>query len=190
MSIGRTAEEVDGIAPARAGSEQWLIEHARQGDHEAFGRLVELKLDRAFRVASAVLGNEADARDATQDAFIAAWRNLPRLRDVRKFDAWLHRLLINGCRDVQRRRRRVREIALESKTLTVSGGLERAADRLAVGAALDRLSVNDRALLVLHHVEGLPVADLARRLGVPVGTAKWRLHEARRALERALGTDR
>ncbi|MEP7360022.1 MAG: RNA polymerase sigma factor [Chloroflexota bacterium] len=190
MSTRRTVDEVHEIGAPRADSGSGLIELAREGNHDAFGRLVEMKLERAFRTASAVLGNEADARDATQEAFVAAWRNLPRLRDVEKFDAWLHRLLINSCRDIQRRRHRVREIALDSQPLTVPAGDERTAERLAVSAALDRLSVNDRAMLVLHHVEGLPVAEVARRLGVPVGTAKWRLHQARRALEKALGNDR
>jgi RNA polymerase sigma-70 factor (ECF subfamily) len=84
----------------------------------------------------------------------------------------------------------VREIALDSEVLTVSDAGERSAQRLQVSAALDRLSVDDRAVLVLHHVEGLPVAELAGRLGIPTGTAKWRLHEARRALQLELGSDR
>jgi RNA polymerase sigma-70 factor (ECF subfamily) len=163
-----------------------LVERAGRGDQGAFAQLVESRLDRAFRTACAILGNEADARDATQEAFVSAWVNLPRLREIAKFDAWLNRVLINRCRDVLRRRHRVREIELDGLDLPGVSQTGASVEAAALNAAFDRLSLAHRQLLVLHHLHGEPVAEIARQLGVPVGTAKWRLHAARDALKRAL----
>jgi RNA polymerase sigma-70 factor (ECF subfamily) len=176
---GRASEQIDG-------GDEALVERARRGDHDAFASLVEQRLERIFRTASAILRNEADARDVTQETLVSAWTNLPRLREASRFDAWLHRALVNRCRDALRRRGRVREIQIESLDATVGERDRGDADVAAVNAALDRLSVAQREILVLHHLDGLPVADIAHQLGVPVGTAKWRLHAARTALERAL----
>ncbi len=85
---------------------------AARGDRLAFEQLVEGRVDRIFRTACAILGNEADAHDATQEAFVAAWVQLPRLRDSARFDAWLNRVILNGCRDSLRRRNRSREVDL------------------------------------------------------------------------------
>lgn len=163
-----------------------LVEMAARGDHVAFEQLVETRLDRIFRTACAILGNEADASDATQDAFIAAWVQLPRLRDSARFDAWLNRVIVNRCKDALRRRSRSREVELagfEPGTPDAQGGV---ADRAVFNAAFERLGPADRSILVLHHLHQLPLGDIARQLGVPVGTAKSRLHTARHALERAL----
>jgi RNA polymerase sigma-70 factor, ECF subfamily len=168
-----------------AGAQQrQLIERAAEGDRDAFAQLVEPRLERVFRTAAAILGNEADARDATQDAFVSAWINLPRLRDAASFDAWLGRVLVNKCRDLLRRRHRSREIALEELSETGQTDAEVSASQL--NAAFEALSVEHRNLIVLHHLHHEPVAVIAGRLGIPVGTAKWRLSQARRALERAL----
>ena len=85
-----------------------LVERARQGDALAFERLLRDRLDGLFRTAWAILGDESDARDATQDACIAAWRNLPGLREPERFDAWLTRVLVNGCRTRPVRRPTIR----------------------------------------------------------------------------------
>jgi RNA polymerase sigma-70 factor (ECF subfamily) len=163
-----------------------LVEQAAQGDKVAFGRLVETRLDRSFRTACAILGNEADAHDATQDAFVSAWVNLPHLRDVANFDAWLNRVLMNRCRDVLRRRQRSREVVIEGIDLPGASETDASLGSHALNAAFERLSVAHRQLLVLHHLLHRPVSEIARELGVPIGTAKWRLHAARQALERAL----
>lgn len=168
-----------------------LVERAAGGDVNAFEALVAARLTRAFRTASAILGSEADAHDAVQEAFVAAWRHLPKLRDRGKFDAWLNQTVVNRCRDALRRRNRSREVALE-------GALERASDAsmgarddmLALTTAFERLSVDHRHLLVMHHLHRIPVANLAKELGIPEGTTKWRLHAARTALTRALEADR
>jgi RNA polymerase sigma-70 factor (ECF subfamily) len=172
-----------------------LVERAQAGDRSAFEALVEQRLDRAFRTARAILGSEADARDATQETFIHAWRELPRLRDPDRFDPWLGRILVNSCRQALRGRRRrfVREIAAsdlnyEAATVACRGESpdDRAASADALERAFERLSADERSVLVLHHLEHRPLAEIAAMLAIPLGTAKSRLFAARQALARAL----
>jgi RNA polymerase sigma-70 factor (ECF subfamily) len=171
-----------------------LVERAKTGDHEAFGSLVELTSEHAYRIARAILGNDEDAWDATQDAFVRAWRELPTLRDPERFDVWLRAITVNGCRQAMRGRRRrlVREIAVADPSEAVpapglvNGPDEEVALADALERALERLDANERAILVLHHLEHLPVDVVAATLGIPVGTVKSRLFAARHALERAL----
>ena len=92
--------------------ERELVERARRGDREAYEELVRRRIDSMVRTARAILGHEADAQDAVQEAFVAAWRRLPGLRDPERFDAWLGRILLNACRMALRRRRGVREIRI------------------------------------------------------------------------------
>lgn len=177
--IGRYAEPV-------AEGEDDLVLLAGQGDVRAYQRLVERRIQRSFHTACAILGNEADAHDAVQDAFLSAWKNLPRLRSPATFDAWLSRILVNRCRDLLRRRRRSQEVVLEAAHSIAGSDNPDSADALAIQGAFERLKVEQRHLLVLHHLHHLPVAAIARQLAIPTGTVKWRLHQARRALERAL----
>jgi RNA polymerase sigma-70 factor (ECF subfamily) len=181
------ADVADQVAYAGHDFEHALVERARCGDSDAFAALVERRLPTAFRTASAILGNEADAYDAVQESFVSAWVNLPRLRGVDRFDAWLNRIVLNRCRDALRQRRRSREMVLDEHVLPIA---PMDGDVASLSAAFDRLSVEQRNLLVLHHLHHEPVAEVARKLGIPVGTAKWRLHAARRALERALEAER
>jgi len=168
-----------------------LVERAAGGDVDAFEALVAARLNRAFRTASAILGSEADAHDVVQEAFVATWRHLPKLRDRARFDAWLNRMIVNRCRDALRRRRRSREVALDGALdLRSEDSPGAAAGMAALSSSFDRLSVGQRHLLVMHHLHRVPVADLARELGIPEGTTKWRLHAARAALTRALEADR
>jgi RNA polymerase sigma-70 factor (ECF subfamily) len=168
-----------------------LVERAAGGDVVAFEALVAARLNQAFRTASAILGSEADAHDVVQEAFVATWRHLPKLRDRTRFDAWLTKTIVNRCRDVLRRRRRSREVALDAAlNLRTDDSTNADADMEALSTAFERLSVDHRHLLVMHHLHRVPVADLARELGIPEGTTKWRLHAARAALTRALEADR
>ena len=178
--------EVSGNASAGAViADAALIARAGAGDTDAFADLLAPRLDRLRRTAQAILGNEADAGDATQDACLSAWKNLPRLRNEARFDAWLNRVLVNRCRDMLRSRHRSREIVLDGIDLR-DPRPSPAADTASVLAAFDRLSLTDRHILVLHHLHDQPLAQIASTLEIPVGTAKSRLHTARRALERAL----
>jgi len=177
-----------------------LVRRAALGDAAAFERLMSPRLDRCYRLAWSILSNDADALDATQDALVAAWRALPRLRDPAAFDGWLNRVVANAARMARRHRGRRREVTVPSidpdeppppeapteYDPSVRTAIDRVVEADAFARAFERLRPDDRVLLVLHHLEERPVAEIARTLAIPVGTAKSRLHAARRALERAL----
>ena len=178
-----------------------LIRRAQSGDVEAFTALVAGRFEPMQRTAMAILGHEADARDAVADALAAIWRELPRLRDPLAFEAWSTRILVHACRRRLRGRgrARVREVAIETVDAsgTGTGGAgssagpaEGVADRMALERAFDRLDADARTILVLHHLDGRGLTEVASILGIPVGTAKSRLFAARRALERALERER
>jgi RNA polymerase sigma-70 factor (ECF subfamily) len=169
-----------------------LVRMAASGDREAFERLIATSVDRSFRIARAILGGDADARDATQDAFISAWRDLPNLRDPARFDAWFDRILVNACRALLRGRMRVREISLDGtidRPLAEAAISDQVGDADVLVRAFDRLDADKRAVLVLHYLEHEPLAAIAASLGIPVGTVKWRMSEARAALSRALAAE-
>lgn len=172
-----------------------LVARARVGDHAAFEALVHARLEPTFRTALAILGNDADARDATQDIFVRVWRSLPELRAVDQFPAWFGRIVVNTCRSAirGRGRRRVREIQVaslpdggENFSTPGAGHEAQTADIDLLERALDRISSADRTLLALHHYEHLPLEGIGALLGVPAKTVKSRLFSARRSLERAL----
>lgn len=163
-----------------------LLDRARRGDREAFDLIVAAKAENNYRIALAILGNDADARDAAQDAFVAAWRRIGDLRDIDRFDAWLGRILINQCRSALRRRRRVREVALDELLGTTVGTSTTDGTRTDFDDAFGRLSADQRAILVLHHLHGYGVREIGNWLGVPSGTVKWRLNRARNALQHEL----
>ena len=159
-----------------------LLSRARAGDREAFELIVLAKAEPLLRTATAILGNEADARDATQETFISAWRSIGSLREPERFDAWLGRILINSCRMALRVRGRVREVAITDSTDLRATDSPHTSNSTDFDAAFDRLSVDQRALLVLHHLHGYDVREIAAWLGIPSGTVKWRLSRARAAL--------
>jgi RNA polymerase sigma-70 factor (ECF subfamily) len=167
-----------------------LIDRARNGDPDAFETIVRARMDAVYRLTSAILGDEADARDAAQETFVAAWRQMPRLREPDKFEAWLQRVAVNASRMTLRARgrRRIREIPW-SRVAALSNRAtagESSADAARLDEAMRDLSVDQRAILVLHHLDGRPLAELAAILDIPIGTAKSRLFAARRALTAAL----
>ncbi|RPH36211.1 MAG: RNA polymerase sigma factor [Chloroflexi bacterium] len=178
--------EVEGVRPTADARDVVLISRARDGDRDAFAQIIETRAHRLLRTARAILGNEADAYEAAQEALIAAWVNLPGLRRVDRFDAWLNRTLANKCRDALRRRARSREIELSAVDIEGADSEDARLTSVTVLGAFDRLSVDQRHILVLHHLQDLPLTQVAGQLGIPVGTAKSRLWSARRALERAM----
>ena len=174
----------------RAPHEQ--VRAAIAGDDGAFEALVVDHLPRTYRMALAILGSESDARDAVQEAWVSAWQHLGSLRDPARFNAWLDQIVVNTCRSGLRKRGRVREIAL-GETFDIQApqpGPDDITEREALQRAFNRLSIEQRTLLVLHHLERRPLAAIAEVLGIPVGTAKSRLHTARATLERTLEDDR
>lgn len=170
-----------------------VLARAARGETAAFEELVATRLDRVYRLAFAILRTEADATDIAQQAFITAWRGLPRLRDRDRFDAWLSRIVVNLCRDELRRRGRhaLHEIPIEvdedRAVRPESDDLETHVGRSdEIRRAFSRLNAAQRSILVLHHVDGQSIDEIATTLAIPTGTAKWRLFAARQALERAL----
>jgi len=182
-------------APTWTSSRAHIVERAKGGDRDAFQALLADWLEPAFRTAMAILGNEADARDATQDAFLTGWKKLPQLRDPERFDAWLYRILVNSCRGLRRGRKRVasREIRMDSLADADEPATDppQAADvRVAAVDVIERawlrISLAERTILTLHHLNQRPIAEIATLLGIPQGTAKSRLFHARRSLDQAL----
>jgi RNA polymerase sigma-70 factor (ECF subfamily) len=158
-----------------------LVVRAGQGDHDAFAVLVRDAVARLDAIARLILRDTELARDAVQETFVRAWRDLPRLREPERFDAWLHRLTVNACIDATRiRRRRVTEVQLTPliRHPRVEDGLVALADRDFLDRALRALAPEQRALIVLRYYLDLTLPDAAEVLGIPLGTAKSRLHRA------------
>ena len=144
---------------AGAEGEHALVERARHGDRHAFDRLVASRLTPTFRLARAIVGDTRDAEDATQEAFLNAWRNLPRLRDTAKFDAWFGRIVVNEARLTLRRRGRVMTVPVDvidvhdddRPTSSIPGSHDPSIDAIAASDALqraiDRLTVEQRTIL-------------------------------------------
>jgi len=142
-------------------------------------------------IAYRILRDVERAQDAVQQAFLLAWRELPKLRDPERFSPWLHRLLVNACYEEHRRNKRW---TTRIRTLPVEGPLSAdptlsVDDRDTLERAFLRLTPEHRAVFVLHHHAGLSLADIADVVGVPVGTVKSRLHHAIRSLRAALLAD-
>jgi RNA polymerase sigma-70 factor, ECF subfamily len=167
-----------------------LIERASTGDRDAFGSLAASSIDRLYAIAVRVVHDHDRAEDAVQSALMKAWRDLPSLRDPANFDAWLYRLLVRACYDQAGRQR-----AFAASVMVVSvepgeaDGAARYADRDQLERALRRLPIEQRAVVVLHHYQGLALTEVADALGIPVGTARSRLHYALRTLRAAIEAD-
>jgi RNA polymerase sigma-70 factor, ECF subfamily len=167
-----------------------LVERARRGDREAFGVLAGGAVDRLYAVARLLLRDTELAEDATQDALVRAWRDLPSLRDAERFDAWLYRLIVRSCTDIGRHRRRWRaEIPVVSTEPAESDRSSELADRDQIERGLRRLNEGQQTILVMHFYLGLSPSESADALEIPVGTAKSRLHYAIEALRAAVAAD-
>ena len=172
-----------------------LVEQAMAGDRDAFSELARAASGRLYVVARLILRDDGWAEDATQEALVAAWRRLSGLRDPDRFEAWLHRLLVNACyREARRSRRRggieiqVDALAMPEAPPTPGQDFD-LADRDQLERGFRRLSIDHRAVVVLHHYLDLTLDEVAETLDVPVGTVRSRLHYAMRGLRAALDAD-
>ena len=164
-----------------------LVRQARQGDRDAYDILLTELVDHLYRIARLILRDFDSAEDAVQEALVRCWRDLPSLRDPERFDAWLNRILMRAINDEARKRRgfvmNVLTLKVEPAEADSSGTL---ADRDEIARVFDRLSVEHRTIIVLHHYLGMTINETARTIGIPSGTAKSRLHYATEALRAAL----
>ena len=168
-----------------------LVIRAQRGDEEAFASLAVAVGDRLHAVSHRILRDLDLAEDATQQALLAIWRDLPRLRDPARFDAWSYRLLVHIC---YAEGRRIRQWAPNLRVLPVEEAvgpdvMRSVADRDQLERGFRRLSIEHRAVVVLHHYLDLPLETVAETLGIPMGTVRSRLHYAMRALRAALDAD-
>lgn len=168
-----------------------LVTMAQRGDKQAFETLATIAHPRLYRMALGVLGDAARADDATQRALVAVWRDLPRLRDPQRFDAWSYRLLVRACyAEVKRRPRWLPESVIsESDEPTAPDDYHVVLERDRLERGLARLSVEHRAVIVLRYMLDLPLDQVAEALDVSVGTVDSRLHRALKALRAALDAD-
>jgi RNA polymerase sigma-70 factor (ECF subfamily) len=169
-----------------------LVAQAKEGDHDAFARLVMMSIGRLNAIARLILRDPFLAEDVVQEAYVDAWRNLRGLRDLDRFEAWLTRILVRGCQDA--RRRSSRRLTTELPLLTDIGPTT-PDSQLAFAAvdqlerALERLTVDQRTVLVLAYYLDLPLAEAATVLGIPTGTVKSRLNRAISALRAGVDAD-
>ena len=168
-----------------------LVRRAQDGDEQAFASLAVSVGNRLHAVAHRILRDTDLAEDATQQALLAIWRDLPQLRDPARFDAWSYRLLVRAC---YAEGRRTRHWAPNLRLLpadepAASEGLSSVIDRDQLERGFRRLSIEHRAVVVLHHYLEMSLEDVAQTLGVPLGTVRSRLHYAMRALRSALEAD-
>lgn len=176
--------------PSASNSQVERIVRARSGDRDAFDVLAASVVDRLYGVARLILRDADRAEDAVQDTLVRCWRDLPSLRDPERFDAWLRRLLMHAVTDELRRDRRQRAaIAILRIEPSVADASADIALREQLGRGFARLSPEHRAVLVLRFHLGLSLDEAAESLGIPVGTAKSRLHYAVDAMRVALEAD-
>lgn len=171
-----------------------MVREASEGRAEAFEALVHRYGSDMYRLARAIVGPD-DASDVAQEAFVAAWRDLPRLRQPERFEPWLRKIVVNRSRNALRARRRRPTEPLENmpdrEPATPGADFRDAVHaRDTLEAAFNQLSADHRAAVVLHYGIDLSIRDTAEAMGVAVGTAKSRLHTALGRLRAVLEADR
>jgi RNA polymerase sigma-70 factor (ECF subfamily) len=165
-----------------------LVERAQRGDRDAFAALARDVSRSLFLVASRILHDTDAAEDAVQQTLVAIWRDLGSLRDPDRFQAWAYRIVVRYCREEARRYRRlgVTIVDLSDSLAAPHDSLEQVAVNDQLGRAFEHLSHEHRTVVVLHHLVGLPLGEIAEILDIPYGTVGSRLHHAMRALRAAI----
>lgn len=181
-----TVPRVEGV------HEDVLVDRARHGDHAAFGALVEIHQHKVYTLALRLLGNGELAADVTQEAFLRAWRAMPRFRSDATFSTWMHRITVNTAWTARRRTRRAATIPLDEtpdvvdRRPTPEAAAAQTELRDQLQAALLALRPPERAIVVMKDVYGWSHAEIADALDVSVSVTKVRLHRARIRLRRLL----
>ena len=185
MRIGRTD------AVCGSGMDTDLVVRAQRGDKDAYALVAAEIADRFLAVARRILRDRDLAEDATQQALLAVWQDLPRLRDPDRFESWSYRVLVNACYAEGRKERRwspnLRILPIDETS--ADRGLESVVDRDQLERGFRRLTIDQRAVVVLYHYLDKPLDEIATIIGIPVGTAHSRLHHAMRGMRAALDAD-
>jgi len=180
INVNRASDSLDLTDPAT------LVVRADRDRDSAFRRLADEQLDRAYRLARAILHDQSEAHDATHDAFLQAWRKWGTLRNPDRFEAWFDRILVNTCRNRLRSRNRIAgDISAEVRR-AAGDHVQTTEDRDVIGAALAGLSPDHQIVVALRYYADLPAGAIASRLGIAEGTVRSRLHYALKRLHAAI----
>jgi RNA polymerase sigma-70 factor (ECF subfamily) len=168
-----------------------LVDRARSGDREAFAEIVETTFDRSFEIARRILGESYLAQDATQQAMLSIWRDLPKLRDVARYDAWARRILVHACyAESAKARRTIPGLADTLPQAPVIADVASAViDRDLLERTFAHIKVEQRTILVLRYYLDQTQEEIAATLDLPVGTVKSRIHHALRAMRAAIESE-
>ncbi|CAN5273247.1 sigma-70 family RNA polymerase sigma factor [soil metagenome] len=173
------------------GDDAVLLERVAGGDHDAFSTLMRRHQDRVFSVCLRVMGNRSAAFDATQETFLTVFRKAHQYRATAAVGTWIYRIAVNACYDLLRKERRRPS---EPMPDYLDPADPNAADSFtsvelapSIAQALEKLSPEFRAVVVLSDIEGYALPDLAELLQLPLGTVKSRLFRARKQLASQLG---
>ena len=186
----RPSDHRDGTPAERVSSD--VIERCKNGDERAWGQLVEATYRDVYTLCLRILGDPHDAAEATQDAYLKAWRGLSGFRGDALFETWLYRVASNSAlsKHRSRRRRQSHEAGVQDEVLTelpASGSVEATAgariEVQALEAALARLPEQHRTAVVLRDVYGMNIEEIAAQLGISETAAKVRVHRARKKLK-------
>ncbi len=169
--------------------DEQIVAAAQRGDQRAFAQLAIATADRLHAIAWRILRDQALAEDVTQDALLTMWRDLPQLRDPARFEAWAYRVLVRACYAARRREPRGLAVGAVWDVEGRSRELDSVVDREELDRAFRRLSLDHRAIVVLHHYLDLPLDEVAEALHIAPGTVRSRLYHAMRALRAALDAD-
>ena len=187
FGVVRAGERARWIVTERPANERELVLAAQHGQRAAFSALVRMHERRAYAVARAIVVNHEDAEDAVQDGFLHAYRALDRFLPDQAFGAWLHRIVANAALDITRRRKvRDADELPETVASPFRDPDEGSELRSRLNSALETLPARQRAVIVLHDVEGFKHSEIGTILGIPEGTARSDLHYARTQLRAIL----
>jgi RNA polymerase sigma-70 factor, ECF subfamily len=174
-----------------------LVQAFRQGDIQAFNKLVNLYQDKIYNLAYNYVKDQEEAKDLAQDIFVSIYRSLPALKDPSKFSSWLYQTAINHCRNRYRRLQRrgffdMQSIDDEETPLQLSTG-ESLEDNIEQQEATDillselaKMSETEKEILILRDLQGLSYEEISETLALPLGTVKSKLNRARLALKNRL----